>query len=164
MEHGIMDNYCTLHEANGRYALRFERFFLRNLEDVFLILTNPNYFSQWYPFATGEMDLRIGGKIYFDDGEGTTYEGIITELEHPYSFGFREGDDLINISLKDDGKGCRMIFMHTFDDDSWAVNTAAGWHRCLDVLEQIVNSKPVKWEDNSTKLQQIYRRKFNMES
>ncbi|KAA0955959.1 SRPBCC family protein [Sporosarcina sp. ANT_H38] len=158
-----MNEYGTLHESNGRYALRFERFFPRNPEDVSLVITNPSYFSQWYPFATGEMDLRLGGKIAFDDGEGTTYNGIITELDKPYLFGFREVDDLINISLQEEDKGCRMIFTHTFNDDSWAVNTAAGWHRCLDVLVQIVNGKPIKWHDNSTELRKIYSEAFNME-
>src|SRR3954452_8310988 len=89
--------FGTLHESNGRYALRFERFFSHKSEDVFRVITNPSYFSQWYPFATGEMDIRLGGKIAFDDGEGTTYKGTITELEKPYLFGFREVDDLINI-------------------------------------------------------------------
>ena len=159
----MMNEYGLLHESNGRYALRFERFFPHNSEDVSLVITNPSYFSQWYPFATGEMDLRLGGKIAFDDGEGTTYNGTITELDKPYLFGFREVDDLINISLQEEDKGCRMIFTHTFNDDSWAVNTAAGWHRCLDVLVQIVNGKPIKWHDNSTKLHKIYSEAFNME-
>jgi uncharacterized protein YndB with AHSA1/START domain len=66
----MMNEYGTLHELNGRFALRFERFFFHNPEDVFRAITNPSYFSQWYPFATGEMDLRLGGKIAFDDGEG----------------------------------------------------------------------------------------------
>ncbi|WDQ35103.1 hypothetical protein PTQ21_13065 [Paenibacillus marchantiae] len=42
------------------------------------------------PFATGKMDRRLGGKLAFDDAEGTTYEGTITELEKPYVFGFGE--------------------------------------------------------------------------
>lgn len=159
----MMNEYGTLHESNSRYALRFERFFTRNPEDVFLVLTNPSYFSQWYPFATGAMDLRLGGNIAFDDGEGTTYNGTITELEKPYLFGFREMDDLINISLQEEDKGCRMIFTHTFNDDSWAVNTAAGWHRCLDVLVQIVNSKPIKWQDNATELRKFYGEAFNID-
>ena len=50
-----MNEFGTLHESNGRYALRFERFFPHNSEDVFRVITNPSYFSQWYPFATGEM-------------------------------------------------------------------------------------------------------------
>ena len=160
----MMNENGTLHESNGRYALRFERFFPHNPEDVFLVLTNPSYFSEWYPFATGEMDLRLGGNIAFDDGEGTTYKATITELEKPYLFGFREVDDLISISLQEENKGCRMIFTHTFNDDSWAVNTAAGWHGCLDVLVQIVNGKPIKWHDNSNQLRKIYSKAFIMES
>ncbi|ARF18657.1 SRPBCC family protein [Sporosarcina ureae] len=157
-----MNDNGTLHELNGRYALRFELFFPHNPEEIFLVITNPSHFSQWYPFATGEMDLRLGGNIAFDDGEGTTYNATITELEKPYLFGFREVDDLINISLQEKDKGCRMIFTHTFNDDSWAVNTAAGWHKCLDVLAQIVNGKPIKWHDNSTELRKIYSDAFNM--
>lgn len=157
-----VNEYGALLESNGRYALRFERFLHHNPEDVFLVITKPNSFAQWYPFSTGKMDLRLGGKIAFDDGEGTTYEGIITELEKPYVFGFREVDDQVNISLQKEDKGCRMIFTHTFNDDSWAVNTAAGWHRCLDVLVQIINGKPIKWHDNSTELREIYSELFKI--
>ena len=158
----MMNDYGTLHKSNGRYALRFERFFPHDVEDVFLAVTNPSNFTQWYPFATREMDLKLGGKIAFDDGEGTTYEATITELEQPYKFGFREVDDLINISLEKENDGCRMIFTHTFDD-SWLVNTAAGWHRCLDVLAQIINSKPTEWNDNSAQLRKIFSEAFNKE-
>ena len=41
----MMNQYGTLHESNGRYALRFERFFPHNPEDVSLVITNPSYFS-----------------------------------------------------------------------------------------------------------------------
>ncbi|MFL0582922.1 SRPBCC domain-containing protein [Solibacillus silvestris] len=87
------------------------------------------------------MDVKLGGQIAFDDGVGTTYTATITELEKPYLFSFREVDDLINISLEEDNRGCEMKFIHTFDDASWAVNTAAGWHQCLDVFSQIVKGK-----------------------
>ena len=162
MENEIMNELGTLHELNGRFALRFEQFFSHNPEEIFLVITNPSYFSQWYPFATGEMDLTLGGKIDFDDGEGTTYYATITELEPPYLFGFLEVDDGISISLQGKDKGCLMTFTHTFDDDSWAVSTAAGWHRCLDVLSQIVNGKEVKWEENAAELRKIYSESLNM--
>jgi hypothetical protein len=45
-----------------------------------------------------------------------------------------------------------MVFTHTFNDDTWVVNIAAGWHRCLDVLVQIIHGKPIQWHDNSTEL------------
>jgi uncharacterized protein YndB with AHSA1/START domain len=159
----MMNEYGTLHESNGRYALRFVRSFHHNPEDVFLVITNPSSFAQWSPFSTEEMDLRLGGRIAFDDGEGTTYEGSIIELEKPYVFCFREVDDLVNISLQEEDKGCQMIFTHTFNDDTWVVNIAAGWHRCLDVLVQIIHGKPIQWHDNSTELHKIYSELFKIE-
>ncbi|MGM0846455.1 MAG: SRPBCC family protein [Bacillota bacterium] len=156
----MINEYGTLHELDDRYSLKFERFFPRKAEEVFRVLTTPNYFSQWYPFATGEMNLRLGGEICFDDGEGTTYKATITELEEPYLFGFREEGDLVNITLQEKDKGSRMVFTHTFDDNSWAVNTSAGWHRCLDVLQQIVNGHPVEWKDNASELREYYQEAF----
>lgn len=155
-----MDNYGTLHEANGRYVLRFERFFTHDVEEVFYILTSPSHFTQWYPFATGNMDLKVGGKIFLDDGEGMKYEAVITEYDPPYLFSFREVNDLIEISLEEDEKGCHMTFVHTFDDPSWAVNTATGWHRCLDVFSNMVHGSPIEWDDNTEKLKKVYRKKF----
>jgi uncharacterized protein YndB with AHSA1/START domain len=155
-----MTDNGTLLESNGHYELRFKRLFPQSPEEVFLVITDPDSFSQWYPFATGEMDVRLGGVISFDDGEGTTYEGTITELEKPNVFGFREVDDLVNITLKEDGKGCLMIFSHTFNDDAWAVQTAAGWHRCLDVLVQLIHGEPVKWHENAAELRDMYSKAF----
>lgn len=158
-----MNEYGTLHEENGRYILRFERFFPYCPEHVYSIMTNAEYFTLWYPFATGEMDLRLGGEIHFDDGEGTKYSATITELEAPKVFGFREIDDLIHISLQEEDNGCKMVFAHTFDDVSWAVNTAAGWHRCLDVLGQIINGQSIEWHNNAAELREAYSKVFNME-
>lgn len=41
--------------------------------------------------------------------------------------------------------------LHTFVDDSWAINTATGWCRCLDVFGQIVMGNPINWQDNSAR-------------
>ncbi|MFG6147394.1 SRPBCC family protein [Halobacillus sp. B23F22_1] len=155
-----MSKYGTFHEVNGRYALRFERNFQYSPEEVFRVITDPDSFMQWYPFATGEMDLRPGGKIGFDDGEGSTYEGIITELESPHTFEFREVDDVIQISLREEGEGCEMVFTHIFDDKEMVMYVAAGWHRCLDAFGQIVNGQPVEWKDNAAELREFYSTAF----
>lgn len=150
-----------LEKSNGRFALKFERFFSYEPWEVFRVITDPKSFSQWYPFATGEMDPKLGGKIAFDDGEGSTYEGIITEINEPYTFEFREMDDRILISLQEDDDGCQMVFTHIFDDKEMAIYTAAGWYRCLDVFEQIVNGQPIEWKDNSAELRHMYQEAFN---
>lgn len=41
------------------------------------------------------------------------------------------------------------------------IQSAAGWHRCLDVLHQIVNGHQVEWEDNSAELRDYYREIFD---
>ena len=101
-----------------------------------------------------------GGKIAFDDGEGAAYEGVITRLEVPYTFEFREVEDEIQITLQDESEGCRMVFTHIFDSKEMAVSTAAGWHRCLDVLQQIAGGHPAEWKEDAAELRERYREKF----
>ncbi|MFC4024396.1 SRPBCC family protein [Oceanobacillus longus] len=151
-----MTNYGTLHETNGKYTLKFQRLFTQQPEQVYNTMIQPDYFTQWYPFATGEMEHKEGGRISFDDEEGSIYEGIITKFNPPHVFAFQEVDDLLSIELQPEGKGCRLVFKHTFADQSMAVMTAAGWHRCLDALGMLVNGKAVTWPDNGTKLREIY--------
>ncbi|MFB5660979.1 SRPBCC domain-containing protein [Alteribacillus sp. HJP-4] len=155
-----MSNYGTLQKKNSRCALRFERFFSQNREEIFHAIINPASFTQWYPFATGEMDVKPGGKIHFDDGEGSVYEGVITEIEEPYIFSFRELEDMVEMTVTEVEEGCCMVFTHTFDDEDMAVYIAAGWHRCLDVFEQIVNDQPIKWPVNAEVLREYYRAAF----
>ncbi|AXF57376.1 SRPBCC family protein [Salicibibacter kimchii] len=156
-----MNEYGKLYERDGRCVLQFERFFAHKPERVFRCITDPYYFTKWYPFATGEMDLNEGGKIGFDDGEETKYEGVITAFEPPVVFAFREVDDLLRIELQNTPDGCRMTFEHTFDDWSWAAATAAGWHRCLDTLGMMVNEQPPEWPDNGAELREFYREAFD---
>ncbi len=157
-----MDGYGRMDEVEGGYALSFKRHFPCKPEKVFDAVTNPDIFVQWYPFATGRMDLHLGGKMYFDDGEGSEYEAVITELDYPRSFAFREVEDLIELSFHEEkaGAGSEMVFVHTFDDKEMAMYIAAGWHRCLDVLSQLVRGETVEWKDNAEELREIYKEKF----
>ncbi len=155
-----MSNYGSLHEKEGRQVLIFERSYPYSPEVVFRYITEPDYFTGWYPFATGDSDLRIGGKIKFDDGEGAIYEAEITEYSPPHSFCFREVADLIELSIQETDQGCTLTFNHTFDDRTMAKYTAAGWHRCLDVLGQLIHGQKIEWEDNALELREYYEKKF----
>ncbi|WP_100407746.1 SRPBCC family protein [Bacillus solitudinis] len=153
-----MGNYGSLHEKEGRHVLVFERKYPFIPENVFRFITDPDYFTQWYPFATGDMDLTVGGQIKFNDGEGSIYEAVITELNPPYSFCFREVDDLLEIRIHEAAQGCTLTFSHTFDDRAMAKYIAAGWHRCLDVLGQLIHSRTIEWEDNALELRKYYKK------
>ncbi|MCP3032846.1 SRPBCC domain-containing protein [Halobacillus sp. A1] len=156
-----MSEYGQLFETDGRYALQFERYFPCTPEEVFRVLTDPEAFVQWYPFANGEMDLRAGGEITFDDEEGWTYEGVILKLDEPHTFSFQELDDRIDMHVYEKSEGSRLVFIHTFDRKELANYTAAGWHGSLDVLSQLVRGEPVDREnDDGVELPEIYSERF----
>lgn len=124
----------SLTTENGRQVLRLERKLAHPPEKVWRALTEPARLSQWYPLTCTGIDLRVGGTINFDDGEGTTYAGAVTELVPERVFAFSEESDLLHIELRPDGPGTLLIFTHTFDDPDMGPATAKGWHNCLTAL------------------------------
>ncbi|WP_163581491.1 SRPBCC domain-containing protein [Gracilibacillus saliphilus] len=153
-------NYGTLSQHDERYSLTFEYEFPFSSEKVFAILIDPAFFTQWYPFATTEMDVEVGGKLKFDDEEGSVYEGEVLELKAPHTFVFKEVDDLLDMRITGKEDGCLFTFKHSFDDASMAMYMAAGWHRCLEVFQQLVYGEPVEWKDNAEALRQYYKNSF----
>ena len=143
----------TLTTADGRPVLRIERRLAHSPEKVWRAVTEPEHLSQWYPFRAAELDLRLGGRIRFDDGAGTTLDAVVTELDPPRLFAFstrapaemtRESDDLIRFELTPEGTGCLLVFTHIFDDRYAAASYASGWQVCLDALEAVVDDRPVE--------------------
>jgi len=66
-----MESY---YERDGRCVLYLEHFYTHKPERVFRCITDPDYFTKSYPFATGKMDLNEGDNFDFGDGEGTMKE------------------------------------------------------------------------------------------
>ncbi|MGH3977641.1 MAG: SRPBCC family protein [Pseudonocardiaceae bacterium] len=161
----------TLRTVDGRPVLRIERRLAHPPEKVWRALTEPAQLSQWYPFRVSEMDLRTGGKIRFDDGQGTTMGAVITELDPPRVFAFsehapaemvRESDDLVHFELRPEGEGCLLIFTHTFDDRPAAASYATGWHGCLDALDMLLDGRPVEWPDSMVERYEAYVEAFGL--
>ncbi len=129
---------------DGRPALRFERHLKHSREKVWLAVTDPRHLSQWYPFRVTQLEPRAGGRISFDDGEGTVYTATITHFDPPRLFAFnehdpdgdeREFDDHLRIELRDEEAGCLLVFTHIMADPSTAGSASGGWQMCLDELE-----------------------------
>ncbi len=161
----------SLHTVDGRPTLRIERRLAHRPEKVWRAVTEPDHLSQWYPFRVEELDLRVGGRIRFDDGEGTSYGAVITELDPPRVFAFsehapasmtRESDDLLRIELRPDGDGCVLVFTHTFDDRPAAASYATGWYGCLDALGMLLEGKPVEWPPMSVERYEAYVAAFGL--
>lgn len=164
---------ATLLTVEGRPMLRIERRFAHPQEKVWRALTEPDHLSQWYPFAVSGMDLRVGGIVNFDDGQGTAFDAVITELDPPRVFAFserapevvvRESTDLIRFELRPQAEGCLLIFTHTFDDRPAAASYASGWTGCLDALESVLDGRPVTWPDSSAELHEAYIEAFGLDA
>ena len=163
---------ATLGTADGRAALRMERRFAHKPEKVWRALTRPADLNRWYPFRATELDLRVGGRIRFDDGEGNAVDAVITELDPPRVFAFtqdagkvleREGDNLLRFELRPDGDGCLLVFTHYFHDRPHAGANAAGWHGCLDALEAVVDGRPVRPPDGWVERHEAYVEAFGLD-
>jgi uncharacterized protein YndB with AHSA1/START domain len=131
--------YGTYETIDGKPAVRFERRYPHPVERVWGAVTDPAQLAQWFP-NTVEVDLREGGRMHFEfpDGEMEPLEGSVTELDPPRRFSFTWGDEHLHIELEPDGDGCRMRFTHVLSTREQAARDAAGWHVCLDRLEQLL--------------------------
>jgi uncharacterized protein YndB with AHSA1/START domain len=163
----------TLTTVDGRPVLRIERRLSHPPEKVWRAITEPEHLSQWYPFRATELDLRIGGKIHFDDGQGTTMDAVVTELDPPRLFAFsehapaemtRESDDLVRFELRPEDSGCVLVFTHIFDDRYAAASYASGWQVCLDALEALVDDRTVEPGYPVAELHDAYVEKFGLDS
>ncbi|MDA2807709.1 SRPBCC family protein [Nocardiopsis suaedae] len=140
--------------VDGRPALRMERRLAHPVEEVWRAVTEPERLSRWYPFAVVALELRPGGAMRFDDGEGTVMDGTVVEVDPPRRFSFsehapegmhRETDDLVRIDLEPDGDGCRLVFTHVFDDRPGAASYAVGWDLCLRMLGTVLDGREPDW-------------------
>ena len=161
----------SLRTVDGRQVLRIERRLTHRPEKVWRAVTEPAHLSQWYPFTATDLDLRVGGTIRFDDGQGTTFTAVVTELDPPRVFAFserppesmpRESDDLVHIELHPDDDGCLLVFTHVFDDRPAAASYATGWSGCLTALALVLDEKPVDLPPTSIDLYESFVRAFGL--
>jgi uncharacterized protein YndB with AHSA1/START domain len=111
----------------------------------------------WQAFATGagyrgwfaktEIDGRVGGKVQFDFGDGTTSAGEVTEWQPPQRFGYVERDwdkdappvaTEITITARS-GDRCQVRMVHSLftSEDSWddqLENFESGWPSFFEIL------------------------------
>ena len=126
----------TYQEIDGKPALVFERRIAHPVDDVWRAVTEPAELAHWFP-AEVTVELREGGPMSFTfpDGQAPESSGRVTQLDPPRVFEFEWGDATLRFDLEPADGGCRLRFTHYIDDRDAAARDAAGWHVCLDRLE-----------------------------
>lgn len=150
--------YGTVHTRADGYQLRFERQLRHPVEKVWTALTNPAQLAQW--LAPGEMELRLGGRVYlaFTDGDGVI-DGQVTAIEPPRLLEFTwtdKGDDFgfVRWELMAEEGGTRLVLSHTVPESARAFGlpALAGWHSLLDQLSALLDGQPLpvaqgRWQE-----------------
>lgn len=145
-EHGRFGE--VLRQA-GRVGLRYVRDLAHPPERVWAAITASEHLSAWLPCdIVGER--RPGARIRLPfwqdvvDVHGlaeTSYDGEILAFDPPRRFVWTWGDDHLSFTLEPRGSGTRLTF------ETWlgaapmpAHKTAAGWHVCLGLLGQLLDT------------------------
>ena len=143
-------------------TLRIERLLPGPIERAWAYLTQSEKRGLW--FASGEWDLRLGGKIdlVFDHSQlsseketpekyrkymGVKMTGEILRLEPPRLVTFRWDEDdggftEVAFELTPRGKDVLLAITHSKAQSRAAlVNYASGWHIHMDILEDNLRGK-----------------------
>lgn len=154
----------TLQTVDGRSVLRFERRLQHPLEKVWRAVTESKHLAAWFPARLDIDRFDVGGKIefVFPHGEGPTLDGVITELDPPHVFAYTWADTTLRFELRSDGSDCVLVFTQTFDDRPAAASFAAGWHYCLDALDDSLAGRPVGGFDRHAELHEAYVDAFDL--
>ena len=130
--------YGTLeHTDDGRSRLRFVRNLPHPPERVWRAITEPEELEHWFP-TTIEGERAVGATLRFSFREHDlpAFEGEMLAYEDGRALEFSWGSDIVRIELRPTGQGTELTLLDTLDEHGKAARDAAGWHTCLDGLEQ----------------------------
>jgi uncharacterized protein YndB with AHSA1/START domain len=129
--------HATYDTTGDRPALTFERRLAHPVERVWRAVTDPDELAHWFPSRVSG-DVAPGARLTFafPDGDLPALEGEVVELEPPRLFAFTWGDDVLRIELDAVDDGCLLRFTCIFDERERAARDAAGWHVCLQQLQE----------------------------
>jgi uncharacterized protein YndB with AHSA1/START domain len=152
MERGGLLMIAELRINDSGFTARYERYLNHSVEEVWGYLTENDKLIQWFTELHIE-ELREGGVISFDMGDGTFDHLTILELKTCSVLEFTWWEDTVRFELYPETEGCLLVFTekiktiipHTPKD-------LAGWHVCLDVIKALLDGQSIEnrmkdWED-----------------
>lgn len=128
---------------NG-FTATYKRQLKHPVEDVWAYLTDNEKLPKWFSELRVD-ELREGGIIKFDMGDGTFEELKILELKVNSVLEFTWWPDTVRFELSEESGGCLLQLIeriHTLTDHT--PKDLAGWHVCLDVIEALLDGRSIE--------------------
>jgi uncharacterized protein YndB with AHSA1/START domain len=134
------------HPETDGWTLVFVRELRHAPEKVWAALTEPAQVGAWAPFTT-DRDLSRTGDATLTMIDGDTSEALpakVTRADRPALLEYEWGDDLLRWELAPAGSGTELTLRHTVADRDFVPKAAAGWHLCIDVMEHLLDGRPIE--------------------
>ncbi|MDQ1001537.1 uncharacterized protein YndB with AHSA1/START domain [Neobacillus niacini] len=139
-----------IEKVENGYTAKYERHLNHSVEEVWSFLTDNEKLQKWFSELHVE-ELRKGGVIKFDMGDGTFDELSILDLKEHSALEFSWWEDTVRFELIEESNGCLLRLIekiNTITDHT--PRDLAGWHVCLDVIQALLDGKTIErkqeWE------------------
>jgi uncharacterized protein YndB with AHSA1/START domain len=133
-------------EKDGeKWTLVLVRDLRHSPEKVWRALTDPAELREWAPFDADASLGTAGATVKLTTvGAPTVHvtETKVTRAEAPKVLEYSWGGADMRWELEAQGGGTRLTLWHNIGRKFIAMG-AAGWHICLDVLDRLVDGKPI---------------------
>jgi uncharacterized protein YndB with AHSA1/START domain len=148
----MSDGYGRVGVGDDGPWFEFERVLDAAVDLVWALLTTGDGLERW--LAPAEVDLRLGGTMDIDFGEGGVTGGEIIDLvhgvalEYPWRF-TGEPESIVRFELEViDAGTTRLLLQHRMLPVDQATGYGAGWHAHLDQLEAVSSDTgPIDWAE-----------------
>ncbi len=126
-----------LEQTNEGWRLRFTRRLDHSPEKVWRAITEPEHLKSWFPTRPVGDLTAVGSRVSweFDDHDLPAMQGEVLACEPPSLIEFGWGPDRIRMEISPEGDGCVLVLTDLLDELGKAARDGAGWHTCLDRLE-----------------------------
>jgi len=148
---------AVIQQTENGYTARFERRLKHPVEKVWAMLTENGKLAKWFSELHVE-DLREGGTISFNMGDGTFETMTIQELKLYEVLEYTWAKDIVRFELYPEQDGCRLVLIEKITQiTSHSSKDLAGWHVCLDVIEALLDGKNI---DNRREYWEAWHEKY----
>lgn len=130
-----------LEQAGEQWRLRFTRELAHAPERVWRALTEHEHLQAWFPHTiVGEW--TVGAPLRFESKYGD-FDGEVLACEPPSLLEFTWGPDTIRfeVASASGGDRCTLTLIDTLEELGKAARDGAGWHACLDALEDQLDGR-----------------------
>ena len=158
------DRFGQMSTDDGLPRVEFARVLDAAIDTVWALLSTEDGLEKW--LAPARVDLRLGGTMDIDFGEGGVTGGEIIDLvpgvaiEYRWSF-TGEPDSIIRFELEViDSASTKLRLIHRLLPVDQATGYAAGWHAHLDQLEAAATGQtPVDWVERYQQVLADYQKR-----